>query len=96
VPALPVVDTTVAVGPDGVITGALPREQIRRVQTPQGFSRATLVEAYRRLPAHAELTDDAAVVHTVGVPVTTVPGDERAAKVTVAHDLALAELQADR
>jgi 2-C-methyl-D-erythritol 4-phosphate cytidylyltransferase len=63
------------------------------VQTPQGFDRATLVEAYRRLPAGAELTDDAAVVHTIGVKVATVPGDERAAKVTVAHDLALAELQ---
>jgi 2-C-methyl-D-erythritol 4-phosphate cytidylyltransferase len=93
VPVLPVVDTTVAVGPDGLITGALPREQIRRVQTPQGFHRATLVEAYRRLPASAELTDDAAVVHSAGVRVATVAGDERAAKVTVAHDLALAELQ---
>jgi 2-C-methyl-D-erythritol 4-phosphate cytidylyltransferase len=93
VPVLPVVDTTVVVGDDGVITGALPREPLRRVQTPQGFARATLVEAYRRLPAGAELTDDAAVVHTVGVKVATVPGDERAAKVTVAHDLSLAELQ---
>jgi 2-C-methyl-D-erythritol 4-phosphate cytidylyltransferase len=96
VPVLPVVDTTVAVGPDGRITGALPREQIRRVQTPQGFSRTTLVEAYRRLPAHAELTDDAAVVHTAGVRVATVAGDERAAKVTVAHDLVMAELQLRR
>ncbi|SOE00787.1 2-C-methyl-D-erythritol 4-phosphate cytidylyltransferase [Blastococcus haudaquaticus] len=93
VPVLPVVDTTVAVDADGVITGALPREQLRRVQTPQGFDRATLVEAYGRLPAGAELTDDAAVVHSIGVPVRTVAGDERAAKITVAHDLALAEKQ---
>jgi 2-C-methyl-D-erythritol 4-phosphate cytidylyltransferase len=64
------------------------------VQTPQGFSRATLVQAYGRLPTHAELTDDAAVVHSAGVKVGTVAGDERAAKVTVAHDLVLAELQA--
>jgi 2-C-methyl-D-erythritol 4-phosphate cytidylyltransferase len=91
VPVLPVVDTTVAVGPDGVVAGALPREQLRRVQTPQGFDRGTLLAAYRRLPAGAELTDDAAVVHTAGVPVQTVPGDERAAKITVAHDLAQAE-----
>jgi 2-C-methyl-D-erythritol 4-phosphate cytidylyltransferase len=94
VPVLPVADTTVVVGDDGVITGALPREQLRRVQTPQGFHRATLVEAYRRLPPHADLTDDAAVVHTAKVPVATVPGDERAAKITVRHDLALAESQA--
>jgi 2-C-methyl-D-erythritol 4-phosphate cytidylyltransferase len=93
VPVLPVVDTTVVVDDGGIITGALPREQLRRVQTPQGFARALLVEAYRRLPEHAELTDDAAVVHTMKVPVTTVAGDERAAKITVAHDLAMAELQ---
>jgi 2-C-methyl-D-erythritol 4-phosphate cytidylyltransferase len=96
VPVLPVVDTTVAVDEQGLITGALPRETIRRVQTPQGFHRATLDDAYGRLPAHAELTDDAAVVHTIGIRVATVAGDERAAKVTVAHDLALAELQVRR
>jgi 2-C-methyl-D-erythritol 4-phosphate cytidylyltransferase len=96
VPILPVVDTTVVVGEDGVVTGALPREPLRRVQTPQGFDRGTLVEAYGRLPAGVELTDDAAVVHTIGVQVATVPGDERSAKVTVAHDLALAELQVGR
>ena len=96
VPVLPVVDTTVAIGPDGVVAGALPREQLRRVQTPQGFDRATLVQAYGRLPAGVELTDDAAVVHTAGVPVHTVPGDERAAKITVAHDLAQAEAMARR
>jgi 2-C-methyl-D-erythritol 4-phosphate cytidylyltransferase len=92
VPVLPVVDTTVAVDGRGVVRTAFPRETLRRVQTPQGFHRATLVEAYRRLPADVELTDDAAVVHTIGVKVSTVPGDERSAKVTVAHDLALAEL----
>ena len=93
VPVLPVADTTVVVDDAGMVSGALPREPLRRVQTPQGFSRATLDAAYAKLPAHAELTDDAAVVHTAGVKVATVPGDERAAKVTVPYDLALAELQ---
>jgi 2-C-methyl-D-erythritol 4-phosphate cytidylyltransferase len=93
VPVLPVTDTMVVVDDAGLVSGALPREPLRRVQTPQGFHRATLDAAYAKLPAHAELTDDAAVVHTAGIKVATVPGDERAAKVTVAHDLALAELQ---
>jgi 2-C-methyl-D-erythritol 4-phosphate cytidylyltransferase len=93
VPVLPVVDTTVVVDDDGVVTDALDREPLRRVQTPQGFDRATLVDAYGRLPEGTELTDDAAVVRTVGVTVSTVAGDERAAKVTVAHDLVLAEFQ---
>ena len=96
VPVLPVVDTTVVVDARGVVTGALPRQELRRVQTPQGFDRATLADAYGRLPDGAELTDDAAVVHAVGVPVHTVPGDERAAKITVAHDLVLAERQVGR
>ena len=96
VPVLPVVDTTVRVDDDGVVTGALPRETLRRVQTPQGFARAVLLDAYDRLPDGVELTDDAAVVRAAGVPVTTVAGDERSAKVTVPHDLALAEMQIRR
>jgi 2-C-methyl-D-erythritol 4-phosphate cytidylyltransferase len=96
VPVLPVVDTTVTVGPDGLVTGTPPRDQLRRVQTPQGFDRAMLEAAYRRLPAGAELTDDAAVVQALGVEVATGAGDERSAKVTVAHDLRLAELQVTR
>jgi 2-C-methyl-D-erythritol 4-phosphate cytidylyltransferase len=73
------------------VLDTLPRAALRRVQTPQGFARAALVAAYAQLPEGVELTDDAAVVRAAGVPVTTVPGDELAAKVTVPHDLALAE-----
>jgi 2-C-methyl-D-erythritol 4-phosphate cytidylyltransferase len=79
-----------------VVADTVPRVSLRRVQTPQGFDRATLVAAYAALPEGCELTDDAAVVRAAGVPVTTVPGDERAAKVTVPHDLDLAELQVHR
>jgi 2-C-methyl-D-erythritol 4-phosphate cytidylyltransferase len=93
VPVLPVVDTTVVVDGNGVITDAVPRAPLRRVQTPQGFDRATLAAAYAQLAHAAELTDDAAVVRAAGIAVDTVEGDERAAKVTVAHDLAVAELQ---
>jgi 2-C-methyl-D-erythritol 4-phosphate cytidylyltransferase len=96
VPVLPVVDTTVLVGDDGVITDAVPRGPLRRVQTPQGFDRATLVAAYAALDLAGDtegFTDDAAVVRAAGVPVATVDGHERAAKITVAHDLAVAELQ---
>jgi 2-C-methyl-D-erythritol 4-phosphate cytidylyltransferase len=92
VPVLPVVDTVVVVEGEE-ITGAVPRATLRRVQTPQGFDRATLVAAYAALDDDAELTDDAAVVRAAGHRVATVAGDERAAKVTVAHDLELAELQ---
>ena len=93
VPVLPVVDTTVVVDEEAVVTEALPRATLRRVQTPQGFDRVTLTAAYAALDADADLTDDAAVVRAAGIPVITVDGDERAGKVTVAHDLVLAEMQ---
>jgi 2-C-methyl-D-erythritol 4-phosphate cytidylyltransferase len=93
VPVLPVADTTVVVDDEGIVVQTVPRAPLRRVQTPQGFDRATLVAAYAALADGADLTDDAAVVRAAGVPVATVDGDERAAKVTVAHDLAVAELQ---
>ncbi|WP_324275885.1 2-C-methyl-D-erythritol 4-phosphate cytidylyltransferase [Blastococcus brunescens] len=96
VPALPVADTTVVVDGDGLITDAPPRAQLRRVQTPQGFDRAVLASAYADLSPDADLTDDAAVVRAAGIPVLTVDGDERAAKVTVAHDLRTAEAQVRR
>jgi 2-C-methyl-D-erythritol 4-phosphate cytidylyltransferase len=92
VPVLPVVDTTVVVDDEGVVTADVPRASLRRVQTPQGFDRDTLVAAYGRAQgAAAEFTDDASVVRAAGVPVHTVAGDERAAKITVAHDLRVAE-----
>jgi 2-C-methyl-D-erythritol 4-phosphate cytidylyltransferase len=87
------VDTTVLVDDAGLVVEAVPRAPLRRVQTPQGFDRATLAAAYARLAEGEELTDDAAVVRAAGVPVSTVAGDERAAKITVPHDLAMAELQ---
>jgi 2-C-methyl-D-erythritol 4-phosphate cytidylyltransferase len=93
VPVLPVVDTTVVVDGDGLVTDAVPRAPLRRVQTPQGFLRRTLSDAYAGLADDADLTDDAAAVRAAGTPVSTVEGDERAAKVTVPHDLAMAELQ---
>jgi 2-C-methyl-D-erythritol 4-phosphate cytidylyltransferase len=96
VPVRPVVDTMVVVDDDGLVVDTVPRAPLRRVQTPQGFDRATLTAAYATLPPDADLTDDAAVVRADGVPVVTVDGDERAAKVTVPHDLATAELQVRR
>lgn len=94
VPVLPVVDTTVVVDDDGRVTADVPRAPLRRVQTPQGFDRAALVAAYGRVPGTAAgFTDDASVARAAGIAVHTVAGDERAAKITVAHDLALAELQ---
>ena len=91
VPVLPVVDTTVVVDDAGLVTGEVARAALRRVQTPQGFHRATLLAAYARVGEGGPgFTDDASVVRAMGVPVHTVAGDELAAKITVPHDLARA------
>jgi 2-C-methyl-D-erythritol 4-phosphate cytidylyltransferase len=73
---------------DGQVVETLPREELRAVQTPQGFLRAVLEEAHR---SGTEVTDDATLVERRGVTVVTVPGSAAAFKVTVAADLWLAE-----
>ena len=60
------------------------------VQTPQGFRRSVLVDAHAA--AVDEHTDDAGLVEKLGIPVTTVVGDEAAFKITHPKDLAVAEL----
>ena len=87
VPGLPVVDTIREVRADGG-SHTIDRSVLRAVQTPQGFE----LEVLRR--AHAEgdasATDDAGMVEALGIPVTLVPGDPRAFKVTTPLDLLLA------
>ena len=74
------------------IVETVPREQLWRAQTPQGFPRAMLERAYRHA-ASAGLsgTDDARLVEEIGEPVVMVPDSPRNIKVTTADDLALAE-----
>jgi 2-C-methyl-D-erythritol 4-phosphate cytidylyltransferase len=99
VPALPVVDTVKRVAPaadlPGVeeVVGTAERSALRAVQTPQGFRRDTLAQAYAAAERDGVLdaTDDAGLVERMGVPVVVVPGDEQAFKVTRPLDLLLAD-----
>ena len=113
VPALAVTDTIKRVtlsgadGADGAgstggaagwpVVETVPREELRAVQTPQGFSRDLLVRAHDagRLRAHDEavaVSDDAGLVEALGDPVWVVPGHADAVKITTPWDLAVAEL----
>jgi 2-C-methyl-D-erythritol 4-phosphate cytidylyltransferase len=49
-----------------------------------------LRDAYRGAEGSAAATDDAALVQEAGVPITAVPGDERALKITTLDDLVIA------
>jgi 2-C-methyl-D-erythritol 4-phosphate cytidylyltransferase len=105
IPAVAVVDTvkTVAattgkdsdVAPE-VVTGTAPREELRAVQTPQGFHLDTLLKAHEaarsldQKEANA-VTDDAMLVEMLGLSVHVVRGSSQSLKITTPLDLILAE-----
>ena len=90
--AVPVTDTIQQVDADGVITSTPDRSTLWQAQTPQGFPRAALLDAYRRARADGiVLTDDAAVYARYAGPVRVVPGSPRNLKVTRPDDLPVAE-----
>jgi 2-C-methyl-D-erythritol 4-phosphate cytidylyltransferase len=105
IPAIPVVDTVKTVsrtsGEDSTIapelvTGTAPREELRSVQTPQGFRLSTLLEAHRAASGFDEkqaaaVTDDAMLVELQGVRVHAVHGSTQSLKITTPLDLILAE-----
>lgn len=84
IPVLPVVDTLKRIDADTVVE-PVDRAVLAAAQTPQGFRRAVLDDAYR--DAAADHTDDAALLQAAGTVVRTVPGDERAFKITTPADL---------
>ncbi|QKJ18817.1 2-C-methyl-D-erythritol 4-phosphate cytidylyltransferase [Microbacterium hominis] len=83
-PVQPVVDTIKRVE-SGVVVGVVDRAELSAAQTPQGFRRDVLVEAYAA--ATADFTDDAALVATRGHVVAAVDGDDLAFKITTPADL---------
>jgi len=98
VPAVPLSDTLKeATATDlTLIKCTRPRARLWRAQTPQGFPRAVLEEAYTRAARYGRrATDDAALVEAIGIPVHLVPDSSRNLKVTTPEDLALAELLAE-
>lgn len=92
VAAVPVVDTLKRVLDDGAIVDTVERAGLWRAQTPQGFPRTLLVEAYASAAAEGVVaTDDAAVVQRYGGAVVVVAGDVNNIKITRPEDLQLAE-----
>jgi len=90
VPGLDLVDSIKRVDPRGAVLAGVDRRELSAVQTPQGFPRRVLVAAFAT--ATEELTDDAALVAAAGFPVSVIPGDPLAFKITTPWDLRRAEL----
>ncbi|MGM9474437.1 2-C-methyl-D-erythritol 4-phosphate cytidylyltransferase [Pseudarthrobacter sp. YS3] len=105
IPGVPVVDTVktvarttgadTAIAPE-VVTGTAPREELRSVQTPQGFRLSTLLQAHEAASGFDEkqsaaVTDDAMLVELLGVRVHAVHGSTQSLKITTPLDLIIAE-----
>ena len=85
IPVLPVIDS-LSVENEGVMSGTAPREQLRRVQTPQAFRFDAIFRAHQDWQNEASAGDDAQVLRANGGIVAHVQGDERLAKLTFAED----------
>ncbi|QAT43545.1 2-C-methyl-D-erythritol 2,4-cyclodiphosphate synthase [Aminipila luticellarii] len=88
VAAVPVKDTIKMVNESGRLSCTLPRNQLKSIQTPQGFQREWIVKAYSQ--AFSEKfygTDDAVLVERAGFPICLVDGDYTNIKITTKEDM---------
>ena len=89
VPALPATDTIKEVDESGTIVRTPERARLFHAQTPQGFPRAMIEEAYVRAKSErVRATDDAALCERIGARVVVVQGSATGMKVTTAEDFA--------
>lgn len=89
VPTLPTADTLMH-GKGRQLGTAVDRTHLNRVQTPQAFHFARILEAHR-LKATESFSDDATLARAAYVPVVRVEGDESLSKLTNPGDFARAE-----
>jgi len=95
VPVLPVTDTLKRIDHDRIVE-TVPRNDLVRAQTPQGFRTEVLRRALAsaRTPStpstHRTPTDDVGWIEIVGGAIAAVPGDARNLKITTPADLELA------
>ena len=89
VPALPATDTIKEVDESGAILRTPDRSRLFHAQTPQGFPRAMIDEAYVRAKLdRVHATDDAALCERIGAHVVVVEGSVTGMKVTTDEDFA--------
>ena len=85
IPVLPVVDS-IAVERDGMMADKADRDTLKRVQTPQAFRFADILQAHRAWQGTSDAGDDAQVLRASGGEVAMVQGDEALKKLTFAED----------
>ncbi|MDN5899893.1 MAG: 2-C-methyl-D-erythritol 4-phosphate cytidylyltransferase [Brachybacterium sp.] len=94
VPGIPAADIAAA-GRDGTLRASSERHRstLVRVQTPQGFHAATILDAYEAAARDGFVGTDTAscAEEYTDIPVTWVRGEETNVKITYAQDLLLAQ-----
>jgi len=91
VPVVPVVDTIKQVH-DGVVVRTVPRSDLRRAQTPQGFQASVLRKAYELDDVSVgSSTDDSSLVELTGTTVHICAGEPWNLKLTKPDDFRIAE-----
>jgi 2-C-methyl-D-erythritol 4-phosphate cytidylyltransferase len=92
VAAVPLSDTVKEVDGESRVTRTVSRNGLWRAQTPQGFPRSMLLEAFNRLKlADPPPTDDGELCERAGFPVDVVPDTPHNFKVTTPDDFRIAE-----
>lgn len=90
--AVPSKDTIKVVDAEGFVRYTPPRRELVSVQTPQGFRREILLQAYAQAEAENFLgTDDASLVERLGAKIKIVTGSYDNIKITTPEDLSVAE-----
>ena len=88
IPVTPVTDSIRQISKAG--SSALPRNELKAVQTPQTFRAEMLSKAYSQKP-NPLFTDDASVDESIGKSVTLFDGETTNIKITRPIDLVIAE-----
>lgn len=92
--AIECADTIIQIDDQGIISHIPKRKYLKRGQTPQGFKRHIIEEAYRRYfeDGALEVTDDCGIVKECGLAdIYVVKGSEQNIKLTYQEDIYLAD-----
>ncbi len=88
--AVPVKDTLKRLASDSTVSATVDRKDLWQAQTPQAARCRLLKRAYG-LIGDREVTDEASILESAGIPVTIVQGSETNIKITRPEDLEVAE-----
>lgn len=86
-PSTPIYETVKRIDCDGKVIETLDRQQLRTIQTPQGFSKKLYLRAAKQCSDRTDLFDDCQLVEAIGGEVVLVEGNRDNIKITTLDDL---------